>query len=691
MGMAHRGRLNVLAHILHKPYAQILAEFKDPDRSTFASRMELGWMGDVKYHEGARRAVEHDDSEGLQVIMAPNPSHLEHVNPVVEGMVRAADSLVDLPGETRYDHVSAMALVIHGDASFPGQGVVAETMNFSDISGYRTGGTIHIIANNQLGFTTPSEGGRSTLYASDLAKGFKIPIVHVNADDPEACVEVARLAFAYRKTFNKDFLIDLVGYRRYGHNEGDEPRFTQPRMYQVVDAHPPVREQWVARLVNEGVVTPDEAAQLMDDHQEQLRVLFEALDPEAALPPPVIEVPPHGAARNVVTRVDPGQLRAFNEALLVFPEGFTLHRRLDRILRRRIDALDEPSERTIDWGMAETLAYASILADGIAIRLTGEDAERGTFSHRHALLHDSETGVPFVPLQHLPQARASFEVRNSPLSENAAVAFEYGYNIQAPDRLCIWEAQYGDFINGAQAMIDEFVVSGRAKWEQTPSLVLLLPHGYEGQGPDHSTGRLERFLQLAAETNIRVANPTTSGQLFHLLRRQALLLVEDPLPLIVMTPKSLLRHPRAMSSLDYLANGRWQTMIDDPDRPEGAPVDDVRRLVFCSGKLFVDLVTSTEREATPDVALVRVEQLYPFPNDDVVAALGRYPAAADVVWAQEEPENMGAWEFMRPRLTALLGERPLRYIGRPRSASPAEGSTAFHNRRQAEIVARVFE
>ena len=688
MGMAHRGRLNVLAHVLQKPYAQILAEFKEPDRSNLGSRVELGWMGDVKYHEGARRSLKSGKAADLSVYMAPNPSHLEHVNPVVEGMVRAADTQVDQPGESRFDHVHAMALLIHGDAAFPGQGIVAETLNFSNISGYRTGGTIHIIANNQLGFTTPALGGRSTLYASDLAKGFKIPIVHVNADDVEACIEVARLAFAYRARFEKDFLIDLVGYRRYGHNEGDEPRFTQPMMYARVDAHPTARARWAQQLEADGALEAGEAEALLETHVAELRALYDGLEPEAVLPPPEIAAPPAGAARKTDTRVAAAVLRASNQALLALPHGFAVNKRLQRVLSRRATALDDDAGAAIDWGHAEALAFASILADGTAIRLTGEDAERGTFSHRHAVLHDAANGALYVPLQHLPGARAAFEVRNSPLSENAAVGFEYGYNIQAPDRLCLWEAQYGDFVNGAQAMIDQFLVSGRAKWEQTPSLVMLLPHGHEGQGPDHSTGRLERFLQAAAETNMRIANCTTAGQYFHLLRRQALLLTVDPLPLVLMAPKSLLRHPLAASSLVDLATGRWHPVLDDPSQAEEAAAARVRRLVFCSGKVYVDLATAEERAAADHVAIVRLEQLYPFPDDALRAVIARYAAATEFVWLQEEPANMGAWEYLRAPLGALIADRgPLGYIGRPRAASPAEGSSAFHRRNQEKIVA----
>jgi 2-oxoglutarate dehydrogenase E1 component len=696
IGMAHRGRLNVLAHVLCKPYSQILTEFKDPQGS-YTTREDLGWTGDVKYHAGAHRAIKGGQAIALAVAMAPNPSHLEHVNPVVAGMARAAGAAVDQPGPPRLAQVVSLPILIHGDAAFPSQGVVAETLNMSRLPGYSTGGTIHIIANNQLGFTTNPEEGRSTLYASDLAKGFKIPIVHVNADDPEACIEAARLAAAYRHDFQKDFLIDLIGYRRYGHNEGDEPRFTQPLMYEKIDAHPPVRRLWANTLVERGLVTPDVPDALVRRQMDRLQQVYESLKPETEvrLLEPQLEPPPPGAAKRVDTAVPADQLRAFNQAMLTLPEGFTPHPKLERAMKRRRAVLDDPDQPGIDWATAEELALASILAQGIPIRLTGEDVERGTFSQRHAVFYDAKTMRRFVPLQALPQAEAAFEIHNSPLSENAVIGFEYGYNIQAPDRLVLWEAQYGDFINVAQAMIDEFIVSGRAKWEQTPSLVLFLPHGYEGQGPDHSTGRLERFLQLAAETNMRIANPTTAGQYFHLLRRQAALLKSDPLPLIVMTPKSLLRHPQAASSLRDLSEGRWQPLIDDvqvaPNRQQ------VQRLLLCSGKVYVDLVTSDYRAQNLNrqnalVALVRLEQLYPFPGENIQKILAHYPNLQEVVWLQEDPANMGAWEFVRPCLGEVIdGRLPLHYIGRPRRASPAEGSFAWHAVNQAAIIKRAFE
>ncbi|MBI1295335.1 2-oxoglutarate dehydrogenase E1 component [bacterium] len=691
LGMAHRGRLNVLAHFLNKPYDQMLAEFKDPVSShTFTTNDYIGYTGDVKYHAGANRVFDAaGDAPDVQITMAPNPSHLEHVNPVVEGMARAAGTFVDKPGAPRFDHVVSLPVLIHGDAAFPGQGIVAETLNLSRLDGYNTGGTIHIIANNQLGFTTDPHDVRSTLYASDLAKGFKIPIVHVNADDPVACLEAMRLAMAYRHRFHKDFLIDLVGYRRYGHNEGDEPRFTQPMLYRTIEQHPTVRTLWAQHLVDQNIIAADEAQALYVEDMASLQAMYDKLVPEESILEPDLTPPPPGAARNVDTRVDAEALRDLNRALLTVPDGFTIHPRLQRILGRRHTALDDPNEAAVDWSMAEQLAFATILAGGIALRITGEDVERGTFSHRHAVLNDAENGSQYVPLQSISQARAAFEIHNSPLSEVATIGFEYGYNIQAPERLVIWEAQYGDFINVAQAIIDQFVVSGRAKWGQTPSLVLLLPHAYEGAGPDHSSGRLERFLNLAAETNMRIAYPTTAAQYFHLLRRQALLLKNDPLPLVVMTPKSLLRQRLTASSLAELAEGRWQPVIDDVDASTRA--DEITRLILCSGKVYIDVASHERRGDHPHIALVRIEQLYPLPMSEISALCDQYPNVTEVVWLQEEPANMGAWEFVQPCLLELLDERcPLYYVGRPRRASPAEGSTAWHNVNQAAIVAQVF-
>ncbi len=686
IGMAHRGRLNILAHILQKGYAQILGEFKDADRDQ-PFREDLGWTGDVKYHSGARVAM-HERSE-LVIAMPPNPSHLEFVDPVVVGMARAAATDAAEPGAPRLQHARTLPILIHGDAAFPGQGIVAETLNLARLPGYDVGGTIHVIANNQLGFTATAKQSYSTSYASGMARGFKIPIVHVNADDPEACVEAARLAAVYRAKFGRDFLIDLVGYRRYGHNEGDEPSFTQPVMYRSIPSHPTVREIWARTLEGRGAPLPEAPDAIV---KRYTGVLEAALDEAQRHPDQGVRYPepaPRGTARHVATAVPLERLRALNGALMATPEGFTVHRKLERIRDRRRTVLDDPEARTIDWGAAEDLAQASLLEDGVPIRLTGEDVERGTFSHRHAVLHDAETGRRFTPLQKLPQARASYEIHNSPLSENATIGFEFGYNVQEPATLVLWEAQYGDFINGAQVIIDAFLTSARAKWGLTPSLVLLLPHGYEGQGPEHSSARLERFLEAAADINLRVANCTTAAQYFHLLRRQAALLLSDPLPLVVLTPKSLLRHPMVASRPRDLAEGHWEPVLTDPEAL--ARARDVRRVILCSGKVYVDLISSDFRAQHPEIAVCRMEQLYPFPWADLQAILDTFPSRNEIVWVQEEPENMGAWEFVRPLLEETIdGHCPLRYVGRARSASPSEGSMAWHTKNQQTLIAEAF-
>ncbi len=676
LGMAHRGRLNVVAHVLGKSYAAILAEFKDPIRSA-QFRDDLGWTGDVTYHRGAQRPPNVGPG-GITVTLAPNPSHVEAADPVVLGMARAAATRADRPGAPTMDVGAVLPVLMHGDAAFAGQGVVAETLNLARLRGYAVGGTIHIIINNQLGFTTVPADAHSTVYTSDLARGFEIPVVHVNADDPEACLEAARLAWAYRREFGKDFLIDLVGYRRYGHNEGDEPSFTQPHMYGLIRGHPTVRALWARTLVQRGEIGEQHVREAVGRRMTALQTTLASLAPSRAAPqdgPP--PPPPAGAAEHVLTAVSADRLRELHRALLAVPSGFARHPKLGHSIERRRTTLDDPRQLAIDWALAEQLALASVLADGVPVRLTGQDTERAAFSQRHAVFHDVQTGATWVPLASFRQARASFEICNSPLSENAALAFEYGYNVQAPARLVIWEAQYGDFVNGAQVVVDEFIVSARAKWGQTPSLVLLLPHGAEGQGPDHSSGRLERFLALGAETNLRVAVPTTAAQYFHLLRRQAALLRTDPLPLVVMTPKSLLRHPRAASSLQALADGRWLPVLDDAeaqDRP-----DEVRCVLLGSGKITVELAESDLRQARADVAIVRLEQLYPFPAAALRAVLDRYPHLDALRWVQEEPRNMGAWPFVAAPLAALAGtQRPVQCISRPANASPAEGSHARH-------------
>jgi len=688
LGMAHRGRLNVMHHVMNKKYKDTLIKFKDPVLQR-DFRDDMGWTGDVKYHEAAHRSVKNGKPISMVIGLAPNPSHLESVNPVIQGMARAAGTQSDKKGKPEFDPEVSLPIQIHGDAAFMGQGINAETLNLSLLPGYSTGGTIHIITNNQLGYTTTPTEGRSTLYASDLAKGFEIPVIHVNADDPEACIESVRIAFYYISEFGKDFVIDLVGYRRHGHNEADEPAFTQPVMYMNIDDHPTAREIWTDKLTKEGTVTKEEAEKIVNDFMEVLHKEFEALSPDDVPEISQSKTPPPGAARNAKTAVDAELLKEMNRDLLQIPEGFNINSKIKKARERRENALDRPDEKTIDWAMAEELAYSSILADGIPIRITGQDCERGTFSHRHAVLHDSERGDIYIPLQNIKQVKASFEIHNSPLTENACIGFEFGFNVQKPNQLVIWEAQYGDFINGAQTIIDEYLVSARAKWGQTPSLVLLLPHAYEGQGPDHSSGRLCRFLESAAENNIRIANCTTSAQFFHLLRRQAVVLEVDPLPLVVLTPKGLLRNPKVASSLRDLSEGKWLPVIDDGMTDKQAKK--VKRLILCTGKVYVDLISSELREKNNDIAIARVEQLYPLPEDEIQQTISRYSNVNEVIWLQEEPQNMGAWDFMFYNMRKMIGNKiPLHYIGRKRNSSPAEGSLSMHKVNQETLIQQAF-
>jgi 2-oxoglutarate dehydrogenase E1 component len=683
LGMAHRGRLNVLAHTVGRPYEAIFSEFEG-GKQLEGTMTPDGGTGDVKYHHGAEGAFQTPDGKTINVSLAPNPSHLEFIGAVVDGQARAKQT--SRKGTTAHlDPSAALPVVIHGDAAFPGQGVVAETLNLGGLKGYGTGGTLHLIANNQVGFTTDPSDGRSTRYASDLAKGFDIPIIHVNADDAEACLDAVRLAMAYRLRFKGDVVIDLVGYRRNGHNEADEPAYTQPTMYDRIKEHASVREIYAGELVAAGVLAADGADQLWNTTYErfvEVHTAFKAGTSRkgAAAEPTRADGP---VSNGVDTAVPAETLAALNEQLITWPATFTVHPKLRKQLERRRTALTEPG--AIEWAHAEQLAYASLLVEGTPIRLTGQDVERGTFSQRHLVLHDVKTGATMAPIQSLPGALAPMELYNSPLSELAAIGFEYGYATAAPEAFVIWEAQFGDFVNGAQVMLDQFVSSSLAKWGVTSRLTFLLPHGYEGQGPEHSSGRMERFLQLAAEGNIRVANCTTPAQYFHLLRRQGKWDLRRPL--VVFTPKSLLRKPEAGSSFSELVTGRFHPVLDDASYSDGAAA---HSLVICSGKVFYDLMQdAAERVVRPPVA--RIEQLYPLPAEELRAMFGRYPSLREVVWAQEEPRNMGAWTYMEPRLRELLPKGvALRYAGRPERASPAEGYPAAHAMEQARIVSEAL-
>ncbi len=690
LGMAHRGRLAVLAHNLCRPVESIMAEFEGAralERVKAMAAIPHGGTGDVKYHLGAEGMFTTPDGNEIKVRLYPNPSHLEFVDPVVTGGARAEQTSFAGPS-LEHNPELAVPLLLHGDAAFPGQGVVAETLNLQSLQGYSTGGTVHLITDNQVGFTTDPEDARSTPYASDMAKGFNVPIIHVNADDVEGCITAIRLAMAYRERWARDIVIDLIGYRRYGHNETDEPAYTQPTMAALIKAHPPVSEIYSELLVKEGVVSAEEVESERAERDGELQTVhrqlkekieageFEA-DPSTQLGTGELD---RTKSPDVDTAVLEDRLRTLNSELLRVPESFAIHRKLQKPLERRVEALDEGG---IEFGHAEALAFASLLTEGTHIRLTGQDVIRGTFSHRHLAYWDEKTGLRYVPIQNLPDAEAPFELYNSPLSEAGCLGFEYGYSAVSPDSLVLWEAQFGDFGNAAQVIIDSFIVSGESKWGQTTRLTLLLPHGYEGGGPEHSSARIERFIQLAAEGNLRLANPTTAAQYFHLLRRQAR--IAKPRPLVVFTPKGLLRLGAASSRLDELTSGTFQFVLDDPRAQERK--EKIERLVLCSGKVYYDIDGHEKRQEADRVAIARVELLYPFARDQLTELIAGYPNLKQIIWAQEEPKNMGAWSVMWRRLPELLPEGvELAYVGRPQRSSPSEGYPAAHRSEQERIV-----
>ncbi|HXR31101.1 MAG TPA: multifunctional oxoglutarate decarboxylase/oxoglutarate dehydrogenase thiamine pyrophosphate-binding subunit/dihydrolipoyllysine-residue succinyltransferase subunit [Solirubrobacterales bacterium] len=689
-GMAHRGRLSVLAHNLGRSVESILAEFegsKQIDQVKAVAAIPHGGTGDVKYHYGHQGVYETHEGEKIAVRLYPNPSHLEFVNPVVEGATRFIQS--DLEG-ARIEHKPkcAVPVLLHGDAAFPGQGVVAETLNLRALKGYTTGGTVHVIQNNQVGFTTDPEDARSTPYAADMAKGFNVPIVHVNADDVEACSAAVRLAMAYRERWGQDIVIDVIGYRRYGHNETDEPAYTQPQIAAKIKAHPPVSELYAKKLVEEGAIAEQEVETMSKQRHDEMSAALKDLRHKMELgdyEDPTVTTSTTGeldrsASPPVDTTVPAERLRELNQALIEVPESFTIHRKLRKPFSKRVEALEKGG---IEFGHAEALAFASLLTEGVHIRLTGQDTERGTFSHRHLVLHDENTGLEYCPMQKLADASAPFELYNSPLSEMACLGFEYGYSAATPSALVLWEAQYGDFANAGQVIIDTFIASGEAKWGQTSRLTLLLPHGYEGSGPEHSSARIERFLALAAEGNIRIAYPTTAAQYFHLLRRQAL--IRKPRPLIVFTPKGLLRLDRAAATPQQLSEEHFHFILDDPTADSRR--EKVERLVLCTGKVYFDLDASERREQAENVAIVRVELLYPFAEEQLRELIATFPNLKEIVWVQEEPRNMGAWKVMSRRLPQLLPEGvELGYVGRPIRASPGEGYSVSHAREQERIV-----
>jgi 2-oxoglutarate dehydrogenase E1 component len=688
LGMAHRGRLSVIAHTVGRPYDVILREFEGERLLEAVASDPEGGTGDVKYHYGSH-GTRKTTSGDVEVELASNPSHLEFVDPVVEGSTRAAQTDHESP-EGRHDPSVALSVLIHGDAAFPGEGVVAETLNLESLEGYSTGGTLHLIANNQLGFTTDPSEGRSTRYSSDLAKGFDIPIVHVNADDAEGAVHAIRLAMAFRAEFGHDVVVDLVGYRRFGHNEGDEPAYTQPLMYERIESHPTVREQYADALVEAGVITRAEADGLVEEVQARMKAaheqLRETLEAGGGVPPKERR-PGRVGSEQPETRLPRETLELLNRELLAVPDGFTVHPKLAKQLERRLETLGD--EGGIDWAQAEAFAIGSLAREGTSVRLTGQDTERGTFAHRHLVLHDVKTGDTWTPIQHLSGAEAPIEIYNSPLSEVGALGFEYGYAVATPNALVLWEAQFGDFVNAAQVIVDQFVVSGLSKWGQTSRITLLLPHGYEGNGPEHSSARLERFMQMAAQENIRIVNATTAAQYFHVLRRQAL--HPKARPLILFTPKSLLRLKQATSRATDLTEGSFQPLLDDP-RLDAEARRQTQRLVFCTGKIYYDIVGHEELESAEQVAVARLEQLYPFPVAQYDELLSRYPNLREVLWVQEEPQNMGAWRAVRHRLEeGLPAEVDLRYCGRAWRASPSEGYPTAHLLEQERIVSEALD
>ncbi len=680
IGMAHRGRLNVLANIIGKALPKVLSEFEEN-----TDPLATQGSGDVKYHLGSAGTFRSSEGNEILVSLAPNPSHLEWVNPVVEGITRAKQ-------ERRGDlvHEQVIPILIHGDAAFAGQGVVWETINFSQLHGYRTGGSVHVIINNQIGFTTTPEEARSSPYATDVARSVQAPVFHVNGDDPDSAIKVARIAFAYRLKYRKDVVIDIFCYRRHGHNEGDEPSYTQPLLYKRINERPSVVSFYSERLMREGLVSRPEIDGLHSEMHDRLERAYEdSLRSDQHFVPDIPlavseeelrEFQPTGG-----TNVGRDILLEVARGLTALPDGFRLHPKLSAFFNRRRELL--AGDADIDWAFAEALAFGTLVYEGTPVRLSGQDSARGTFSQRHLVVCDYETGEEFVPLKHIHPAQAAFEVYDSSLSEAAVLGFEFGFSVADPLSLVIWEAQFGDFANGAQVIIDNFIASSEAKWRQPCDLVLLLPHGYEGQGPEHSSARLERFLTLCAEDNMRVCVPSTAAQYFHLLRRQ--MRDASRIPLVVMTPKSMLRHPRTMSGAADLTEGSFELVLDDSQVEDKG---EIRRLLLCSGKVYFDLLLERERKRSKDIAIARIEQLYPFPEWKISQVLGSYSRAKEICWVQEEPENMGGWNFLRHRLAGPIPfGRSLRCIARPVSSSPSTGSLKAHRKEQSTLIQAALE
>ncbi|HLR11115.1 MAG TPA: 2-oxoglutarate dehydrogenase E1 component [Sporosarcina sp.] len=691
IGMAHRGRLNVLAHVLNNPYEMFFAHFAGVSDKPFlptdgSLETTRGWFGDVVYHYGSQ----YNAPSGMQRFLAYNPSHLEVVNAVITGQTRAAQETENNTGIAEQNTNQAHAVVVHGDAAFPGQGIVPETFNYSRVRGFQTGGSVHVIANNSIGFTTESYDSRSTKYSSDPAKGFEVPVVHVNADSPESVIAVAAFAFEYRQKFGKDIVIDLQGYRRYGHNEMDEPLVTNPMMYHEVHQHPTVRKIYGEQLVQENIVTAEEVEKLDEDTFKLMQQAHDVVrdhpdaEPKGAREIVIPDEVLAGYPAELPTGVSEDRLRKMNEEMLDFPEEFNVFGRLVRILKRREEPFNGKGK--IDWAHAEALAFGSILQDGNPIRMSGQDVQRGTFAHRHLVLHDEKTGEEYTPLHHISGSNASFDAYNSPLTESGIVGYEYGYNLENPKALSIWEAQYGDFANMAQVMFDQFISASRSKWGQKSGLVMLLPHAHEGQGPEHTSARLERFLQLSAENNWTVANLSSAANYFHILRRQAKMLGEEAMrPLVIVSPKSLLRHPLVGADVADLTEGSFQTVLEQPGT--GTKKTKVERILFASGKMAIDLAEEVkDGEGFDDLHIIRVEQLYPFPTEKIKEIVSRYSKVKEFVWVQEEPQNMGSWSFAHPYLEEIAGNKKVTYVGRTHRSSPSEGDGASHTAEQKRII-----
>ncbi|WP_404305115.1 2-oxoglutarate dehydrogenase E1 component [Neorhodopirellula lusitana] len=680
MGMAHRGRLNVMANILKKRAMNIFWSFDDP-----TPELSRGG-GDVRYHLGYSSDWLTASGDKLHISLCFNPSHLEFVNTVAQGRCRCKQ---DNRGDTARKEV--MTILIHGDAAFAGEGIVQETLNLSELPGYRTGGTLHVVINNQVGFTTEPQEGRSTTYATDVAKMLQIPIFHVNGEDPEAVAQVVSLAMDFRKEFQRDVVIDLYAYRRWGHNEGDEPRFTQPKMYAEIDRRPGVRQQYLNRLLKLGKITEEEAEQISKERTEKLESEFAASKNESFVPDTQTLAANWLAyfggkepTESTDTTIEVKKLSELLDSLTRLPEDFSQHKKLKRPMAQRREMAED--QRPLDWAAAEAAAFASLLDEGHPIRMTGQDCQRGTFSHRHAVLHDTKNGETYTPLQNLSEGQARLELYNSPLSEAGVLGFEYGYSLDCPDGLCVWEAQFGDFWNVAQVIVDQFIASAEDKWDRLSGLTMLLPHGFEGQGPEHCSARVERFLAMAAEDNIQICQPTTPAQLFHMLRRQVIRKWRKPL--IALTPKSLLRHPEVTSPLEIVAGGSFQKIL--PDRK--VPLESARRLLFCTGKIYYDLLQHRQENGIENVPIMRVEQLYPLALEELMATLEGLPDGTEIRWVQDEPTNMGAWPYMKLKFGDELNERfRLSRASRTESASPSTGSMAAHKLEQADLIEAAFE